>query len=79
MTLETRAPDCIIEYGPCTCEYGHICHESANVSKIRVSPAIRVAFCLPNAAGTVEGEAATWIWYSAGRAGVTLVTPTADA
>ena len=27
------APDCITEYGPCICEYGHICHKSANFSK----------------------------------------------
>ena len=27
------APECITEYGPCTCEHGHICHKSANFSK----------------------------------------------
>jgi hypothetical protein len=27
------APDCMCESGPCTCEYGHICHKSANFSK----------------------------------------------
>ena len=31
------APDCITEYGPCTCEYGHICHKAASFSKYRVS------------------------------------------
>ena len=27
------APDCITEYGPCTCEYGHICHTAPTTSK----------------------------------------------
>ena len=28
------AADCMCEYGPSTCEYGHICHKSANLFKI---------------------------------------------
>ena len=27
------APDCITEYDPCTCEYGHMCHTAPTAQK----------------------------------------------
>ena len=37
---------CMCESGPCTCEYGHICHQSANFSKygFSVKPELDLAF-----------------------------------
>ena len=49
------APDCITEYGSCTCEYGHICHKSANF-RSSVFPEIQVAFCHPGAVKTAKKE-----------------------
>ena len=31
------APDCITEYGPCTCEYGQMCHTAPTAQKYGVS------------------------------------------
>ena len=31
------APDCMCEYGPCTCEYGHICHTAPTAQKFGFS------------------------------------------
>ena len=32
------APDCITEYGPCTCEYGRMCHTAPTAQKYGFSP-----------------------------------------
>ena len=45
-----EAPDYITEYGHCTCEYGRICHKSANFFQNKRFPYTRAAFSLPGAA-----------------------------
>ena len=31
-------PDCMCEYGPCTCEYGRMCHAAPTAQKYGFSP-----------------------------------------
>ena len=40
------APDCMTEYGLCTCEYGHICHIAPTIQKFGffIKPKLDLAF-----------------------------------
>ena len=40
------APDCITEYGPCTCEYGRMCHTAPTAQKygFALQPTLHLAF-----------------------------------
>ena len=45
------APDCMCEYGPCTCEYGRMCHTAPTAQKygFSVEPTLDLAFLVqPN-------------------------------
>ena len=53
------APDCMCEYGPCTCEYGRMCHTAPTAEKYGVSlePTLHL--------GTVKKYAIHKIWPAA--------------
>ena len=52
-----HTPDCITEYGPCTCEYGRMCHTAPTAQKYGFSsePKLHLAFLVrpepPNSYG----------------------------